>query len=404
MKAGDVRLRRLFYFALIGIVSISAAVLHAQSGRDTSGEASEGWWNRRLPRTEPIRIAPPFSQKAYSLIGRPADSVALEYLEDNWRRYFDEEASCPEPYLVAGVQPGMREMAVGFQQYYRGIKVDGGEFAIVLSTYGPSCYPQFHGQVFFIKGLDENPRLDKEQAVQALRRAIDPDSLYSSALPQLIAYPSDPPRLVYRIGANVSASNSFRAPFEFMIDAHDGELVMGVCLITDFDPVSAFGPKLPSPPAEVTDNCVQSWRIAGTDFAVKWGEGGQLQRCDLEDRRHYQGGKITALPEAGVQIEVDEQPALRRECRLTYPPKAIAACAEGNVWVRVLILSDGVVGIASVVKSSGTDFGFDQAALEAAIQSVYRPAMRDGIPVAHWHTYNTRFRLRDLPDSVSVKY
>lgn len=424
MKAGDVRLRRLFYFALIGIVSISAAVLHAQSGRDTSGEASKGWWNRRLPRAEPIHIEPPIYQKIYSLVGRPADSVALDYLEDNWKRYIDEEAACPRPYVVIGVQPGMREMAVGFQQYYRGIKVDGGEFAIVLSTYGPSCYPQFHGRAFLIKGLDVTPTLSRENAVAALKSEIAPDSLYSTELvdtviyddrepirermrkltADLIVYPSEQPALVYRVSASVWVFNQGNRGFVFLVDAKTGELLQSSSLSEDWDPALAFGYKRPSPPAVMTDNCDQSWRIEGTDFAVRWGEGGILERCDLEDRRHYQGGKITALPEAGEQIEVDEQPVLLREFRSTYPSEAIAACAEGNVWVRVLILSDGVVGIASVVKSSGTDFGFDRAALEAAIQSVYRPAMREGIPVAHWHTYNTRFRLRDLPDSVSVKY
>jgi TonB family protein len=52
-----------------------------------------------------------------------------------------------------------------------------------------------------------------------------------------------------------------------------------------------------------------------------------------------------------------------------------------------------VVRDALIAKSSGSNVGFDEAAIKAALQRRYRPALQNGRPVAVWVTYKIVFRL-----------
>jgi TonB family protein len=47
-----------------------------------------------------------------------------------------------------------------------------------------------------------------------------------------------------------------------------------------------------------------------------------------------------------------------------------------------------------VAKSSGSNVGFDEAAVEAALQCIYKPAIQNGQPVAVWVTYPVEFKLK----------
>ncbi|MDZ7363743.1 MAG: energy transducer TonB [candidate division KSB1 bacterium] len=53
---------------------------------------------------------------------------------------------------------------------------------------------------------------------------------------------------------------------------------------------------------------------------------------------------------------------------------------EAIDWIR----EDGKVETAKLQKGSGTDNGFDEAALQAATQFEFYPAMKNGKPVAVW--------------------
>jgi TonB family protein len=64
---------------------------------------------------------------------------------------------------------------------------------------------------------------------------------------------------------------------------------------------------------------------------------------------------------------------------------------QGNVRVSVLVNEEGVPVDPRVEKSLG--YGLDEKALEAALQYQFRPAMRDGQPVAVRIMIEESFRL-----------
>lgn len=102
------------------------------------------------------------------------------------------------------------------------------------------------------------------------------------------------------------------------------------------------------------------------------------------------------MPEPDEFVAFDEEPQLLnpKECEPDYPEMARKAGVEGVVWVQVLVDKDGNVRDAIVVKESGVNAGFEEAALEAAKKRIYRPAMQNNQPVAVWVAYKVRFQLR----------
>ena len=62
-----------------------------------------------------------------------------------------------------------------------------------------------------------------------------------------------------------------------------------------------------------------------------------------------------------------------------YPRSALRSGEEGAVVVRIVVDAQGVPGDVQVVERSGSrDRSFDRAAIEAARQWRFQPAMRDG--------------------------
>lgn len=77
-----------------------------------------------------------------------------------------------------------------------------------------------------------------------------------------------------------------------------------------------------------------------------------------------------------------------------YPPTLRAQGIEGDVLVRVNLDPQGVVKAASVLRSGGHP-AFDAAALAAARNERFSPALRDGKPIAYTLSYSYRFRIED---------
>jgi protein TonB len=100
-----------------------------------------------------------------------------------------------------------------------------------------------------------------------------------------------------------------------------------------------------------------------------------------------------APPATFVPHEVPPAVAVRVDP--VYPPVAIRAELEGNVFVRVWVDRQGLVRSAEVVKSDGQIF--DASALEAVRQWVFTPARMQDRPVSVWVTIPIRFRLRSSP-------
>lgn len=91
-------------------------------------------------------------------------------------------------------------------------------------------------------------------------------------------------------------------------------------------------------------------------------------------------------------VPVEKQPAVVRRVDPVYPELPRRAGVEGTVHVNMWVTKEGRVKQAVVVRSSSPML--DDAALEAARQWVFTPAVMNGGPVAVWVTVPFRFRLR----------
>ena len=85
------------------------------------------------------------------------------------------------------------------------------------------------------------------------------------------------------------------------------------------------------------------------------------------------------------------QPRVTRQARPVYPPVAARLNREASVDVQVLVDENGKV-IDAKVTGEKHKFGFDEAALDAARKSIFRPAAKDGVPVKMWTTIRFEFR------------
>jgi len=100
------------------------------------------------------------------------------------------------------------------------------------------------------------------------------------------------------------------------------------------------------------------------------------------------------IPSADSFIAVEETPQKLSAPPPVYPEIARKASLEGRVWLKLLIGKDGSVRDVIVIQESGANAGFEEAAVAAAWQSKWRPAMQNKQPVTLWVTYEVRFRLK----------
>lgn len=100
------------------------------------------------------------------------------------------------------------------------------------------------------------------------------------------------------------------------------------------------------------------------------------------------------FPPPGVFVPYDEEPVAISLPTPKYPEMARKAEIEGTVYVEVLIDTRGKVRDARVIRGSGANAGFEEAALEAAWKGEWRPAMQNKQPVAVRVSYPVVFKLK----------
>jgi protein TonB len=100
------------------------------------------------------------------------------------------------------------------------------------------------------------------------------------------------------------------------------------------------------------------------------------------------------MPAPDEFVAVEEYPVPVYQEPLVYPEMAERAGIEGVVWVRALVDKDGRVRDAIVDKASGTNAGFEEAALTAAMKNRYKPAIQNGRPIPVWVSYRALFELK----------
>jgi len=95
-------------------------------------------------------------------------------------------------------------------------------------------------------------------------------------------------------------------------------------------------------------------------------------------------GELLPTPDEFVPYE--EGPVQIKTVTPEYPPIAQRAGVEGAVWVKALVDKEGKVRDVIIVKDSGANAGFEEAAIDAAKQTVWKPAIANGQPIALWVT------------------
>ena len=76
-----------------------------------------------------------------------------------------------------------------------------------------------------------------------------------------------------------------------------------------------------------------------------------------------------------------ESPRVKKEVRPQYTADALKRRIEGVVWIEVVVMPNGKVGEAAVIRSLDKVFGLDQEALKAARKWRFAPGRARGKPV-----------------------
>jgi protein TonB len=100
------------------------------------------------------------------------------------------------------------------------------------------------------------------------------------------------------------------------------------------------------------------------------------------------------FPSVGEFVAVEEEPVPILQPKPEMPELASLTNTTGVVWVTALVDKEGNVRDARILKPSGSKVGFEEAALEAALKSKYKPAIQNGHPVAIWISYKVEFKLK----------
>ncbi len=100
------------------------------------------------------------------------------------------------------------------------------------------------------------------------------------------------------------------------------------------------------------------------------------------------------LPTPDQFVPFEEAPVQITTVQPKYPELAQKANITGVVWVKALVDKEGKVRNVLIVKDSGANAGFEESAIEAAKETVWKPAISNGQPIAVWVTYKVEFRLK----------
>lgn len=95
------------------------------------------------------------------------------------------------------------------------------------------------------------------------------------------------------------------------------------------------------------------------------------------------GTALTLAEAQGTPRSTPNEPELIREVLPDYTPEGRAAAIEGRVLLSAEVLADGTVGEVQVVRPlDKNQYGLDNEAIRAMKQWLFKPAMKDGQPVA----------------------
>lgn len=231
------------------------------------------------------------------------------------------------------LHPGAEYGAVALKEIYRTYMKRGLVFATVLHLAGVGAY---WGSIYF--GTEEEPR----NIVRILK--------YSE------------------LGPPPSITNSSAAP---------------AIAVTAPTVKPSVGIPVPVPDAEVdpTQTIATQQELSQAVSPVNEGSGTGA------------GGDIKIQDDSPPAdfVPFEKEPVVIKRVEPKYPDIATRAGVEGTVWVKVWVDKEGKVHKVVIMKSDAEVL--NQAAVDAAQQFLFTPAMQHNGPVAVWVSFPFRFRL-----------
>jgi protein TonB len=146
----------------------------------------------------------------------------------------------------------------------------------------------------------------------------------------------------------------------------------------------SIGIPVPVPDAEVSPEQTIATQQELSQAVSQVGEGTGGGSAQIE-----QDIKIDEEPPDFVAVE--KEPVIVRRVEPKYPEIALRAGLEGTVYVKMWVDKEGKVRKVVVLKSDAEIF--NQAAIDAAMQWVYTPALMQKGPVSVWVAVPFKFRL-----------
>jgi TonB family protein len=124
---------------------------------------------------------------------------------------------------------------------------------------------------------------------------------------------------------------------------------------------------------------------ATAELRIREGSFPGAESCAGSDQGH--------IPEPGDYVYVEELPEAITIVHAEYPPSARSRGIVGTPLVNALVCSSGRVidGYVSWGDASTPDASLEEAAMAAAMQYVFKPALAGGKPVAVWVAIPFRF-------------
>lgn len=188
-------------------------------------------------------------------------------------------------------------------------------------------------------------------------------------------------------------------PFERLIDLQPPPLLPPFRPSAPPQPISPAPPvvepkdAIPTPVADdkVDTNQANAMQKKGSAIADSSGEATGT-RAAAGNGFGNSTGEIKPDEEPPAFLKVEIEPQLVKKVKPVYPELARRAGLEGVVWLKIWIDQQGRPKKIVVLQSDSEVF--DQAAVAAAGQFVFTPAMMQNGPVEVWVTLPFRFTLR----------
>ena len=113
---------------------------------------------------------------------------------------------------------------------------------------------------------------------------------------------------------------------------------------------------------------------------------------EKKEEKESEPKTTVSIPERGTLIYYDTPPELRGKLNLDYPKNARADKIEGTVFVEFYINTDGSVLKADIYQ--GLEKSLNDAAIDAVLNSKWKPATDKGKPVAIWIVVPIEFKIK----------